>query len=136
MVVRSGVCSPTNNSQNEANTKLRLCNIERRTPNNACRTEFDRYPLIIQIQKRDIKFYKHLKGSDYQTFHNKAITYREMNLERSPLSKLVLRLCSQTETHPTEPQDSNTIRPNQIMRKQKDNCTHWKEFTKKESKLE
>ena len=56
---------------------------------------------------------------DYQTFHNNAITYREINLEKSPLSKLVLGLCSQT--HPTEPQDSNTIRPNQIMRKQKDN---------------
>ena len=36
-----------------------------------------------------------------------------------------------------EPQDSNTIRPNQIMRKQKDNyLTHWKELTKKLSKLE
>ena len=60
-----------------------------------------------------------------------------MNLEKSPLSKLVLGLCSQTQTHPTEPQDSSTIRPNQIMRKQKDNyLTHWKELTKKQSKLE
>jgi hypothetical protein len=50
---------------------------------------------------------------------------------------LVLGLCSQTQTDPTEPQDSNTIRPNQIMRKQKDNyLTHWKEFAKKLSKLE
>jgi hypothetical protein len=57
-----------------------------------------------------------------------------MNLENSPLSKLVLGLCSQTQI---EPQDSNTIRPNQIMRKQQDNyLTHWKEFTKKRSKLE
>ena len=45
---------------------------------------------MIKIQKRDVKFYNHLKGSDFQTFHNKAITYREMNLEKSPLSKLVL----------------------------------------------
>ena len=60
-----------------------------------------------------------------------------MNLEKSPLSKLVLGLCSQTQTHPTEPQDNSTIRPNQIMRKQKDNyLTHWKELTKKQSKLE
>ena len=71
----------------------------------ACRAEFGRYPLIIKIQKRDVKFYNHLKGSDSQSFHNKAITYREMNLEKSPLSKLVLGLCSQTQTHPTEPQD-------------------------------
>ena len=76
---------------------------------------------MIKIQKRDVQFYNHLKGSDSQTIHNKAITYREMNLEKRPLSKLVLGLCSQTQTHPTEPQDSSTIRPNQIMRKQKDN---------------
>ena len=43
---------------------------------------------IIKIQKRAAKFYNHLKGSDYKTFHNKAITYREMNLEKSHLSKL------------------------------------------------
>uniref|UniRef100_A0A8K9V0N5 Reverse transcriptase domain-containing protein n=1 Tax=Oncorhynchus mykiss TaxID=8022 RepID=A0A8K9V0N5_ONCMY len=95
--------------------------------------ELGRYPLIIKIQKRDVKFYNHLKGSDSQI----PITYREMNPEKSPLSKLVLGLCSQTQTHPTEPQDSSTIRPNQIMRKQKDNyLTHWKELTKKQSKLE
>jgi hypothetical protein len=52
------------------------------------------------LEKRFVKLYNHLKGSDSQTFHNKAITYREMNLEKSPLSKLVLGLCSQT--HPTE----------------------------------
>ena len=60
-----------------------------------------------------------------------------MNLEKSPVNKLVLGLCSQTQTDPTEPQDSNTIRPNQIMGKQKDNyLTQWKELTKKLSKLE
>ena len=65
--------------------------------------------LNMKIQKRSVKFYKHLKGSDSQTFHNKAITYREMNLEKSPLSRLILGLCSQIQTDPTEPQDSNTI---------------------------
>ena len=74
---------------------------------------------MIKIQKRAVKFYNHLKGSDSQTFHNKAITHREMNLEKSPLSKLVLGLCSQTQTDPTEPQDSNTMRPNQIRRNKK-----------------
>ena len=146
MVVRSGVRSPTKNSQNGTNTKLRLCtqnsaknilHVQRNTPNNACRAELDRYPIMIKIQKRSVKFYNHLKGGDSQTFHNKAITYREMNLEKSPLCKLVLGLCSQTQTHPTEPQDNSTIRPNQIMSKQKDNyLTLWKELTKKQSKLE
>ena len=84
-------------------------------------SKISRYPQMIKIQKSDVKFYHHLKGSNSQTFHNKAITYREINLEKSPLSKLVLVLCSQTQTDLTEPRDSNTIRPNQIMRKQKDN---------------
>ena len=93
-----------------------LC-VQRKTPNNA---EIGRYPLIIKIQKRAVKFYNHLKGNDSQTLHNKAITYREMNLEKSPISKMVLRLCSQTQTDPTEPQDSNIIGLNQNIRKQKD----------------
>ena len=95
--------------QNSAKNILR---VQHRTPNNACRAELGRYPLNIKIQKRAVKFYNHLKGSDSQTFHNKAITYRDMNLEKSPLSKLVLGFCSQTQTQPTEPQDNSTIRPN------------------------
>ena len=60
-----------------------------------------------------------------------------MILEETPLSKLLLGLWSQTQTDPTKPQDSSTIRPNQIMRKQKDNyLTLWKELRKKTSKLE
>ena len=43
---------------------------------------------VIKIQKRAVKFYNYLKGSNSQTFHNKAITYREINLEKSPISKL------------------------------------------------
>jgi hypothetical protein len=86
-----------------------------KTPNNACRAELGRYLLIIKIHERDGKLYNHQKGSNSQTFHNKANTYREMNLKKSPLSKLVLGLSSQTQTDPTE--HSNTIRPNQIMRK-------------------
>jgi hypothetical protein len=79
----------------------------------------------VNYQNPAIKFYNHLKGRYSQTFHNEAITYREMNLEKSPLSKLVLP----TQTHPTEHQDSNRIRPNQITRKQKDNYfTKWKEY--------
>jgi hypothetical protein len=98
--------------------KNTLC-VQCKIPNNAYRAELGQYPLIIKIQKRDVKFYNHRKGSDSQTFHNKAITYREMNLEKSLLSKLVLGIDSQTQTDPTVPQDSNTTRHNQIRRKQK-----------------
>jgi hypothetical protein len=62
----------------------------------------------------------------WSSFNDGHYTYRDMNLE-SPLSKLVLGLCSQTQTDLTKPQDSNTIR-----HKQKCNyLTHWKELTKK-----
>ena len=91
---------------------------------------------LLNAEKGDIKFYNHLKGSDSETFHNKAFTYREVNQEKSALRKLVLGLCSQTQTHPTEPQDSSTIKPNQIIRKQKDNYgTHGKN-EQKQIKLE
>ena len=63
-----------------------ILHVQRKTPSNLCRAELGQYPLIIKIQK-DIKFYNHLKESDFQTFHNKAINYREMNLEKTPLSK-------------------------------------------------
>ena len=51
-----------------------IVRVQRKTPNNARRAELGRYPLIIKIQKGAVKFYSHLKGSDSQTFHNKAIT--------------------------------------------------------------
>lgn len=110
-----------------------ILRVQRKTPNNACRAELGRYPLIIKIQKRAFKFYNHLKSSDPGTLHNKAFTHKE-TLERGPLSQLVQGLCSQTQA---EPPDRNAIRLNQIIRKQKENyLTHWKESTKNQSKLE
>ena len=91
------------NKRERESKRENILHVQRGIPNNACRAELGRYPLIIKIQKRAIKFYNHLTGSDSHTFHNKAITYREMNLEKRSLSKLVLGLCSQTQTHPTEP---------------------------------
>lgn len=90
-----------------------ILRVQRKTPNNACRAELGRYPLIIKIQKRGLKFYNHLKNCDPDTFHYKALTHRE-NTGRSPLSQLVLNLCSETE-----PSHTNQITPNQLIRKQK-----------------
>jgi hypothetical protein len=56
---------------------------------------------MIKIQKRAITFYNHLKGSDSQTVDNKQAGTGALFAD------------------PTEPQDSNTIRLNQIRRKQK-----------------
>ena len=64
--------------------------------------------LIIKIQKKAVKFYNHLKGSDSQTFHNKAITYSEIHLENPKQARP-----GDLFTNTNRPHDSNTIRPNQ-----------------------
>ena len=93
-----------------------LC-VQQQTPNNACRAELGRYPLIIEIQKRALTFYNHLKESDTDILHNKNLDRRE-TLERSTLSQLILRLYSQAQA---ETPDRNPVRLNQIVRKQKEN---------------
>ncbi len=44
-----------------------ILHVHRHTTNNACRAELGKYPLITKIQKRAIKFWKHLKLSDPQS---------------------------------------------------------------------
>ena len=70
----------------------RILRVQRKTPNNACRAELGQYPLIINIEKRAITFWKQLKVSDPKSYHYKALKSQEMNMEKSPLSQLVLML--------------------------------------------
>ncbi len=42
----------------------RILRVQRKTPNNGCRAELGQYPLLLNIQTRAIKFWKHLKTSD------------------------------------------------------------------------
>ena len=107
-----------------------LLRVQRKTPNNACRAELGLYPLVITIQKRAIKFHAHLKSSDEQTLHHKALTYRELKPENNALGRLVLELTSQTD-------NKNIARPNQIIKTQKEKyLKHWTVATEKQSKLE
>ena len=102
----------------------------------ACRAELGGHPLIIKITKRVFTFHNYLKESDPDTLHNKALTHRE-TVERCSLRQLVLGLSPQTQA---QPPNTNPIRRNQIIRKQKENyLTHWKDSTKRrkpQSKLE
>ncbi len=112
-----------------------LLRVQRKTPNNACRAELGLYPLIITIQKRAIKFHAHLKNSDKQTLHHKALTYQELTPERNALGQLVLELTTQTTTCLTE--NKNLARPNQIIKTQKEKyLKHWRDATALQSKLE
>ena len=106
---------------------------QRKTTNNACRAELGRYPLIIKVKKRALKFYNHLKESNPDTLHNIALNHRE-KLQGCPLSKLVQELYTQTQA---QQPDGKPIRPNLIIRKQKENyMTYWKETTQNQSKME
>ncbi len=102
----------------------RTFKVQRKTPNNGCRAELGQYPLLLNIQKRALKFWKHLKTSDPSTYHYKALKHQELNLTKSPLLQLVLRLTEISQT-----QDSHTlstIRPTQIINTEKHKyITHW-----------
>ena len=112
-----------------------ILRVHRNTPNNGCRAELGQFPLLIRIQKRAVKFYNHLKTSDPNSYHYKALHCQEENIERSPLNQLVLRL---TSSNRTRPQDSpHTIWPNQIIAKAKENyINYWTCTTQTQNKLQ
>ncbi len=66
-----------------------ILHVHRNTTNNACRAELGKYPLITKIQKRAIKFWKHLKLSDPQSYHYKVLQYQEMSKESKPFLQLI-----------------------------------------------
>ena len=118
-----------------------ILHVHRKTPTNACRAELGRYPLIINIQKRALKFFNHLKSSPPDTLHSKAIQTQELSPEKSPLCQLVLRLTGPSQTHSdqahTSPASQTPIRVNPIIRQCKETyLEHWKEETKSQSRLE
>jgi len=111
-----------------------ILRVQRNTPNNGCRAELGQFPLLIRIQKRAIKFYQHLKASEPSSYHYKALQCQEESKERSPLSQLVHRLSSNSTGHRDRP---HTIRPHQIITKEKDNyINYWTSATKTQSKLQ
>lgn len=113
-----------------------ILRVHRNTPNNGCRAELGQFPLLIRIHKRAIKFYKHLKTSDPNSYHYKALQCQEERLEKSPLSQLVLRLSSTNSTR--QAQDSpHTIGAQQIIEKEKEHyINYWTSKTKTQSKLQ
>ena len=118
-----------------------ILHVHRKTPTNACRAELGRYPMIINIQKRALNFFNHLKSSPLDTFHSKALQTQELNPDKSPLCQLVLRLTSPTQTHPNQSHTNTAfqtpIRVNQIITQCKETyLEHWEEETKSQSRLE
>ncbi len=104
-----------------------ILKVNRATPNNLCRAELEQYPLLINIQKRAIKFHQHLK-CEPNSYQAEALQWQEQNLQKSALLQLVLKL------HPNQ---HTTIRPNQITQLQKQNyIAYWKDATNILKKME
>ena len=107
--------------------------VQRKPPDDACRSELGQCPLLIEIEKRAIKFYNHLKTSDPKTFHHTAQQCQEIRQEKSLLSQLVLRLSSLTQTNFIEPQHSTQpagseaqfTNPNQLHRASAQHSASW-----------
>jgi len=118
-----------------------ILHVHRNTPTNACRAELGRYPLIINIQKRTLNFFNHLKSSPQNTLHSKALRTQELSPEKSPLCQLVLRQTAPHQRQSEQPQNNTAvqtpIRVKQIIAQCKETyLEHWKEETKSQSRLE
>ena len=100
-----------------------ILNVQRKTPTNACRAELGRFPLIMNIEKRTLKFWMHLKSSPKTTLQFQALQSQELNPEKSPLCQLVQRLTtSLTPNNPnslTSTASQTPIRVNQIIKQRK-----------------
>ena len=56
-----------------------ILKVQRKTPNNAFRAELGQFPLLIDIQKRAISFYKHLQTPLQAVLLTKALVARELD---------------------------------------------------------
>ncbi len=110
--------------------------MHRHTTNNACRAELGKYPLITKIQKRAIKFWKHLKLSNPQSYHYKALQYQEMSKENKPFLQLIQSFSPDASLTSTDALNHN-IRTNQITAQIKQSyITHWQTQTQQQSKMQ
>ena len=66
--------------------------------------ELGTFPLLINVQKRASTFWKHLKLSDPDSYHYKALKCQEVN-KKSLLCQLVLQLTQTNSTNKTQPHD-------------------------------
>lgn len=95
----------------------RILNVQRKTPNNVCRAELGRFPLLINVQKRALTFWSHLKLSQKDSLHFKALQTQELNSAKCPLSQLMVKLNNQAPISTASKQQNRT---KQIINQSKD----------------
>ncbi|KAI4877023.1 hypothetical protein NFI96_006215, partial [Prochilodus magdalenae] len=119
-----------------------ILHVQRKVPNTACRAELGQYPLLLNIPRRALNFWKHIKSSDPQSLHYRALASQELNTESSPLSQLVLKLSDLKPndiTNSKHPHHTLTqkIKTSQIITHQKHNYTnYWTQTTQHQHKLQ
>ena len=121
-----------------------ILKIQRKTPNNACRAELGHYPLMINIQKRALKFWMHLNSSPQDTLQFKAMKAQELSHEKSPLGQLVMKLTNpltqltqNTEQFHTSTAYHQQIKVNKVMKQTKKSyLEYWNDLTKTQNKLD
>ena len=96
-----------------------------------------RFPLTLEIPKRSLTFYTHLKSSPEETLQSKALAVHEVNPEKSPLCQLVMRLTNQLPPG-TPPSQSITpsLTPNRIQLITTENQNSYLELWEKETKTQ
>ncbi len=117
-----------------------ILNVQRRTPTNACRAELGRYPLIINIKKRTLKFWLHLKSSLQDALGFQALQIQKLNPHKSSFCQLILKFIVHITPNTVRPQPSTafqpTIRVNQTVKLSKNAyLEHWTNQTKTQNKL-
>ncbi len=114
---------------------VKILHVHRHTTNNACRAELGKYHLITKIQKRAIQFWKHLKHSDPQSYHYKALQYQEMSKESKPFLQLIQSFSPDASLTSTDALNHN-IRTNQITAQIKQSYITWQTQTQQQSKMQ
>ena len=88
------------------------------------------------LKKRAVKFWKHLKLSDPQSYHYKALQHQEMSKESSPLPQLIQSFSPDASLTSTDALNHN-IRINQITAQIKQNyISLWQTQTQQQSKMQ
>ena len=90
---------------------MSLLNIQRKTPTNASRAELGRYQLIIDIKKRALKSWLHLKLGPPGRMRFHALQTQELNPQKSPFCQLILGLSDKITPSTVQTQTTTAFQP-------------------------
>ena len=111
-----------------------ILHVHRNAPNNACRAELGRFPLLLPIQKRAVKFWVHLNQADPHCYQHKALKSNQLDPESDPLEQLAKK--KQIFTQHTKTYKNHNHLQNLTRSTKNYTLINWREETKLNNKLE